>query len=75
MAELLSRDFLRSQTVSREFRNKAIKGLSLARCGSFSFASLIGIRPGRVSHHDQVQGQGLKGKRGERSWKRLFKAL
>ena len=33
------------------------------RHASFSFVWLIGIKPGRVSYHDQVQVQGLKGKR------------
>ena len=32
--------------------------------GSFLFAWLIGIRPGRISCHDQVQVQCLKGKQG-----------
>ena len=32
--------------------------------GSFLFVCLIEIRPGRVSYHDQVQVQGLKGEKG-----------
>ena len=53
-------------------QNRQTEIFYLSGNGSFLFVSLIGIRLGRVSYHDQVQVQGFKGKKGERSWKRLF---